>query len=310
MMSHIHRFVLFSLVLLLCHMSQFACAESRASLDGPRVEKIAFHSSRSGSLQIYIMNTDGSGIQRLTNNSAADVGPLISPDGCTITFTSNRDGSDYIYLMDIDGGNQRRLTNTAGAEIEPAWSPDGKKIYYRKEMGDKKTAICVINTDGKGFRQLTDGSVRLMTPSVSPDGKTILYVNGTEIWIMNVDGSNHRRIAKTAGLMASYPRWSIDGGKIIYGLVMGIPPNHKTEIFAMNADGSGEVALTHAESISEYPCWSPNGRFIAFQSCRDGNFEIYVMNADGNDPRRLTDHPAMDGRPSWGNCLARAGSQF
>ena len=45
--------------------------------------------------------------------------------------------------------------------------------------------------------------------------------------------------------------------------------------------------------------WSPDGRYIAFESKRDGNWEIYVMDSDGSNPRRLTDHPAEDKYPSW-----------
>lgn len=270
-------------------------------------EKIAFHSNRDGSTQIYIMNADGSGLRRLTNNSASDVGPAISPDGARIAFVSNRDGNDHIYLMDIDGGNERRLTNAQEAEVEPAWSPDGTRICYRKEIGDRKTAICIVNADGGGFRQLTDGTIRYMAPTVSPDGKCILCASGPEIWILGIDGGDPRRIAKTTGILVAYPRWSPDGRKIVFGMVSGTPPNHKTDIFSMNADGTGEAALTKSQGINEYPCWSPDGTSIAFQTARDGNFEIYVMAADGGNPRRLTNLPAMDGRPSWGK--APAGSQ-
>jgi TolB protein len=56
---------------------------------------------------------------------------------------------------------------------------------------------------------------------------------------------------------------------------------------------------------SEYPCWSPDGKQIAFQTSRDGNFEIYVMNADGSDPRRLTNNDAFDGRPNWAKVSGR-----
>ncbi len=66
------------------------------------------------------------------------------------------------------------------------------------------------------------------------------------------------------------------------------------------ADGGHDVAVTRDGTVNEFPCWSPDGQRIAFQSCRDGNFEIYVMNADGSGVRRLTDDPKFDGAPSWG----------
>src|SRR6266705_2334587 len=59
------------------------------------------------------------------------------------------------------------------------------------------------------------------------------------------------------------------------------------------------VQLTNADGADLAPAWSPDGRRIAFQSTRDGNWEIYVMNADGSEVHRLTHGEAEDGEPSW-----------
>ena len=68
----------------------------------------------------------------------------------------------------------------------------------------------------------------------------------------------------------------------------------------MNADGTGEVALTSSPGRDEDPVWSPDGRAIAFQSERSGRFEIWVMDADGRRQRRITDMPAGSFWPAWG----------
>ncbi len=68
-----------------------------------------------------------------------------------------------------------------------------------------------------------------------------------------------------------------------------------SEIYVMNADGSGQRRLTRNAASDFAPAWSPDGRKIAFVSRRDGNCEIYVMNADGSGQRRLTRNPAYDG---------------
>ena len=57
--------------------------------------------------------------------------------------------------------------------------------------------------------------------------------------------------------------------------------------------------LTNHSATDGLPAWSPDGRHIAFQSNRNGNFEIYVMAADGSNPRRLTNHSATDGAAAW-----------
>jgi Tol biopolymer transport system component len=67
----------------------------------------------------------------------------------------------------------------------------------------------------------------------------------------------------------------------------------------MNADGSGQTALTNSSADETWPSWSPDGTKIAFEGViDDGN--IYIMNAvDGSDQTRLTDSPGNDSNPSW-----------
>ena len=72
-----------------------------------------------------------------------------------------------------------------------------------------------------------------------------------------------------------------------------------TEVYVMNADGSGVTNLTTSPSIDGLPGWSPDGSRIAFVSNRDGDFEIYVMDADGSDLKQLTDNTFLDAGPDW-----------
>ena len=71
------------------------------------------------------------------------------------------------------------------------------------------------------------------------------------------------------------------------------------EIYVVNVDGSGLTRLTNNTAQDDYATWSPDGRRIAFDSNRDGEWEIYVMNADGTVLRRLTDNAADDHTPAW-----------
>jgi hypothetical protein len=80
-----------------------------------------FSSNRSGDYEIYVMNPDGSSVQRLTTSSGADRWPAWSPDGTKIIFASERDGNSEIYLMNADGSNQTRLTNNTVGDTQPVW---------------------------------------------------------------------------------------------------------------------------------------------------------------------------------------------
>jgi Tol biopolymer transport system component len=126
----------------------------------PNGDRIAFTDHRgSPSLDIYTIDTDGTGLTNLTNSSnVEETTPSWSPDGNAIAFTSNgflpgsSSGSD-IYAMNADGTNAHRLTFT-GASYDPSWSPDGSRIAFVKSGGQAQ--IATMNTDGADVTVLTD----------------------------------------------------------------------------------------------------------------------------------------------------------
>jgi Tol biopolymer transport system component len=73
----------------------------------------------------------------------------------------------------------------------------------------------------------------------------------------------------------------------------------RADVYVMNADGSGQRRLTRNSADDAEPAWSPDGRSIAFESDRDGNFDVYLMNADGRELRKLTRNPAAGAEPGW-----------
>jgi Tol biopolymer transport system component len=91
------------------------------------------------------------------------------------------------------------------------------------------------------------------------------------------------------------PAWSPDGRKLAF--VSRRDGN--SEIYVMNADGSGQENLTHHPASDSHPSWSRDGRKLAFVSRRDGNSEIYVMSADGSGLRNVTRTPSDDLDPAW-----------
>jgi Tol biopolymer transport system component len=128
--------------------------------------------------------------------------------------------------------------------------------------------------------------------SYSPDGKEIAYASTqsghSEIWVMNADGSDQRKVTfpdDPNAPDANSPSWSPDGSKIAFaaGLVGG---GEAANIFTINADGSDRTQRTFAQS-SDNPIWSPDGKDIIFETNRNGPIEIWTMNADGSDQKFL-----------------------
>jgi dipeptidyl aminopeptidase/acylaminoacyl peptidase len=186
-------------------------ASDRQPSWSPDGSKIAFVSDRDGNDEIYLMNADGSNQTRLTNNSSLDFDTAWSPDGTKIAFTTDRDSAGpprtlEIYVMNTDGSNQTRLTNNSAIDAQPSWSPDGTKIAFLSQR-DNIPLVYVMNADGTNQVNITHSTtLDSADPEWSPDGTTIAFTsynrvgqtNSDEVFLMNADGSNVRRITTTS----------------------------------------------------------------------------------------------------------------
>ena len=161
---------------------------------------IAFHSSRDGNSEIYIMDTDGSNMTQLTTNSTADSDPNWSHDGNKIAFVATRDGNSEIYVMNVDGSNPVNLTNNEAEDVSPAWSPDGTKIAFVSTR-DSQQDIYVMDADGSNQTKLTDDAHLDDAPDWSPDGSQIVFASNregnNEIHKMQSDGTNVNRLTNS-----------------------------------------------------------------------------------------------------------------
>ena len=139
------------------------------------------------------------------------------------------------------------------------------------------------------------------------DGHVINGRSTYEIYVMDADGKNQRRLTNNPASDHS-PSWSPDGKRVVFcsnrdgHVIHGIPTY---EIYVMDADGGNQQRLTDNPNNDSSPSWSPDGKWIAFDSVRgDGagrlrHVDIYVMDADGKNQQRLTNNPASDHSPSW-----------
>jgi TolB protein len=172
-------------------------------------------------LGLYVMNSDGSGKQRLASSRTRDYSdPSWSPDGARIAVGLCRSGGGEsprgldcsIVVIDADdGGNLRRLTRRRGAdEINPNWSPDGAAIAFERNrlFPVRQSDIWLMNGDGSGKRRITATRPHETNPVFSPDGTRIAFTGdrdnrrlskerlgrGFELYTMALDGSDIVRV--------------------------------------------------------------------------------------------------------------------
>ena len=117
--------------------------------------QIAFTSERIHTVDIYVMEADGSNPRQLTDDRWADDFLSWSPDGTRIAFASQNNRNWDIYVIDVDGGDPRNLTNSPHGEWEPSWSPDGERIAFASDR-ELKTDIYVMEADGSDPQNLTN----------------------------------------------------------------------------------------------------------------------------------------------------------
>ena len=292
---------------------------------------LVFQDRIGGTIYLYNLNTDN--LRTLTSG----IDPAISPDGRQVAFTRDGGGSG-LYVIDVDGSGERRLYNERDFLRSPKWSPDGRWIVFSRSSGHKdcrllEHGVClpdatVIESLPPDL-QLPDANVQKLLKDL-PNQREYRFVLSR----IGVDGKEYRDIPSldtawapdwneagivyqsTAGIQRTAdqpdarssqvandalhgyfhdPDWQPGGGRIVFNRKQG---SH-WDIYAVNPDGSGLVALAHPVTalVDELPnnvspAWSPDGQHIVYLSNRNsiesaGAWHFWVMDADGGNQRQL-----------------------
>jgi TolB protein len=226
------------------------------SPDGTKLAFVRDHDTGDG--EIYVMNRDGSGQERITSPGygESDSSPRWSPEGQKIVFSRSYHGGSFkeIFVTNVDGSGTTNLTDFQATRSDPQtwadaggarWSPDGTKIAFHQAS------------------------------------RAFGWSNN--VWTMNPDGSGKSRL--TTGLQEINPEWSPDSARLVF---------QSPFISAMDRDGAGQTAL--GDSGEDWkPQWSPDGRRILFQRTlrtpdggTDGS-DVYVMTGGGTGQINLTE---------------------
>jgi len=240
--------------------------------------KIAFMSSRSGSWEIWVSNSDGSNPEKLTRFEGPKTSrPNWSPDGKHIVFYSDVQANRDVYLIRSDGGMPKRLTKSPASEGDPGWSADGKWVYFGSRGENQKETIWKVAVDGG--EPVSVPGIQGNAPVESPDGKFLYYSKGWpdtySIWRVPTGGG-----VETLALDSLHP----EGAWVAVneGIYFIARPDEKGISYIRFKDmGSGKVHTI--AQINGRPYWgltvSPDRKnFLYVQSDNDGSDLMLVEN--------------------------------
>jgi tol-pal system beta propeller repeat protein TolB len=262
--------------------------------------KIAFHSERTGRLQIYVLDGATSETRQITDDPREAFEPSWSPDCQQLMFTTGAGSiTDFdLYTIDRDGRNQQPFsTRPSIGDWAAAWSPNGDRVAFQTSI-DGGFNVCIAGLDGEVQACLERAGFSNAAPSWSSDGTTIAFVSDRtgnwEIFVAAVDGSSAPVQLTNNGYSNLHPQISPDGRNIVYSSnELGV-----RKLYMMNIDGSDQRPFTIGSDTDITPRWVGN-ELIVFSSDRTTEWDLYMASRDGSIIQRLTYSATLDQWPVW-----------
>lgn len=233
----------------------------------PNGRQIAFERNPSNANEIlsdvYVVDSDGSGLRRLTKKRGFDGDPAWSPTGKEIVFESSRGGNREIYVMNVTNGREKRLTNSPGFDGDPVWSPDGRRIAFTSSR-DGNLEIYLMSPDGSSLLNITRSPGDDFNPSWSPSGQFVVFMSmrsgGGDIYLTN---DRFQLLQLTANpALDALPTFSPDGKEIAFVRQTVTGTRVDRDLYVMTATGENQHLLYSSRGWDVAPDYQALGRRI------------------------------------------------
>ena len=249
---------------------------------------------------IWTANEDGTGVQRITDNSAREIYPRFSPDGRWIAFSSNRYGNYDVFVVPATGGTPVRLTYHTGTDDVVGWTRDSQQVIFRSARGDGAFPNVAVL-----YQVAATGGMEKPLPvdwgywgSMSPDGKSLAFNRhpavwsrqhyrgsyAADLWVANLANNTYTKLLADERYNRYWPMWGADDS--IYFVADPLPNDKSVKpgsfevrkslnnIYKIPAKGGQPVQVTkHTDGNLFWPSMSSDGKVIVYED----NFGIWKL---------------------------------
>jgi Tol biopolymer transport system component/DNA-binding winged helix-turn-helix (wHTH) protein len=266
--------------------------------DGAGLVAVASSSEQLNTSSLWLIDSKGEA-QRLSRDVNRYAWLSVAADSTTLaTVQSQHETNIWLALEDKFSAATQITHSSSGRQdgwYGTDWTPDGR-ILYTAWIGESLT-IWVMDANGENSRQLTSIGFRDERPVATADGKFVVFESNrsgtTEIWRMEIDGSNLQRLTADGG--NSHASVTPDGRWVIYRHVN----EPKSSLWRVSLNG-GESVLIVDKDI-DVPRVSPDGKLIACSGSFDGETKVAVYPVEGGEPLKLFRVPKTPNFRYWLN---------
>jgi len=244
--------------------------------------------------KLWIINSNGTGHEKLTPNDVNESNPSWSPDGTRIAYVSSSDEGAEIFVYWIKTGHLAKLTQLNRSPRGLVWSPDGKQIAFSMHVPGNELSLVKppVKPDGAKWADTPRITTRLKHEA---DGSGYMEPGYSHLFVIPAEGGTARQVTSGDFQHRSTPAWSRDGKQLIFSSNRNPDWEYdfdNSELYAVNIFDGKITALTDRKGPDHGPVVSPDGKTIAYLGFDDKTqayqvTRLYTMNLDGTGKKEI-----------------------